>query len=468
MARPPVRPLAPRPIAGRRVNTRRGGAESLRAAAAWVIERTLATRGGVDAFLPGVLERLEERDQRLLRELVLGTLRWLRRIDQVVEAASNRALGEIEPKLLPILRVAVYQLLYLDRIPAHAVVDEAVELAHQRTHRGAASFVNAVLRRIARDRDLSAWPVVEDDVVRRLGIELSHPDFLVEAWVGRFGLERTRTLLEANNRPKPFHVLAFSDRGGRYELAERLIEEGVLVEPSQLSPLGLVVREGNPVFTRVFAEGHAYVADEASQVAAWIPPPKPGERVLDLAAAPGGKSLALLAYEPQLSIVAADVDPSRLGILRANLVRTGRTLAVLGADSRQPALRPASFDRVVADLPCSGTGTLRKHPEIKWRLEREDLQRQANQGLGMLRGAASLVVPGGLLIAITCSIEVEENEAVIERFLQQHEEFALEQLEGQLPPELAVGLEAPGRWRLLPEGDHDGFTVHVLRQRDPA
>jgi 16S rRNA (cytosine967-C5)-methyltransferase len=447
------------------VSVRRGSSESLRGAAVWVVERTLSTGAGVDAFLPGVLERLEERDQRLLRELVLGTLRWLRRLDHVIEQASSRSLDQIEVPLLPVLRVAVYQLLFLDRMPSHPVVDEAVELAHQRSHRGAASFVNAVLRRIARERSLEAWPVEEPDPVRRLAIEWSHPDFLVQGWVQRFGAERTRRLLEDNNRPKPFHVLGFSDRGGRYELAEQLIEDGVVVEPSLISAMGLVVRDGNPLASRAFAQGDLYVADEAGQAAAWIPPPRPGERILDLAAAPGGKSIALLALEPSVRITAADSDPARLALLRSNFDRLGRKVQLYAGDARVPPLARADFDRVVIDLPCSGTGTLRKHPELKWRLSPEELRRQASRGRALLEGAATCVAPGGLLVAITCSIEDEENEAVVDAFLEGHPDFGLEPLGEALAGAVVGGVEGPGRWRMLPAEDHDGFTVHVLRRK---
>lgn len=465
MARPPSRSVPPRAVDGRRVNQRRSAAEPLRAAAAWVVERTLASQAMTDAYLPGVLERFEERDQRLVREIVLGTLRWLRRLDHVLTVASSRPLDQIEPALLATLRVAVYQLLFLDRVPSHAIVDEAVESAHQKTHRGAVSFVNAVLRRIAKERTLEAWPVTSRDLRRRMAIELSHPDFLVEGWVDRFGLARTRRLLEANNQPRPMQLLAFSDRGGNLMLAERMIEEGIEVEPSRRSSLGLVVRDGNPLRTTAFAEGDAYVADELSQATAWIPPLRPGERVVEVAAAPGGKTFAMLAREPSARIVAGDVDLGRLLRMRENLQRLGRSVPLVCADGRSVAFASASFDRVVADLPCSGTGTLRKHPELKWRLAPEDLPRLANRGFAMVGAAAELVAPGGLLIAITCSIEAVENEDVVERLLAHNDDFAPEPLAGALPAEIADGIEAPGRWRLLPDDEHDGFTVHVLRRR---
>ncbi|HUO86312.1 MAG TPA: transcription antitermination factor NusB, partial [Thermoanaerobaculia bacterium] len=284
----------------------------MRSTAAWVVERTLDSLAPVDSYLASAQERFEDRDRALLRELVFGTLRWLRRLDDVISRASNRRLSEIEPVLHGPLRVAAYQLLFLDRVPDHAAVHEAVEQAQALTHRGAASFVNAVLRRVARQRRLVDWPVAETDAILRLAIEMSHPDFLVRRWVDRYGWQRTRRLLAANNRPKPLHLLAFRDRGGRELLAERLIDDGVEVEPSAVSLLGLVVRSGDPFASAAFTRGDFYVQDEASQASALIPPPRPGERVLDAAAAPGGKSFAMLAWEPLIAPVLADLDARRV------------------------------------------------------------------------------------------------------------------------------------------------------------
>ena len=200
-------------------------------------------------------------------------------------------------------------------------MDEAVEHATHLTHRGGGSFTNALLRNVARSPTLAAWPVREADPTRRLAIELSHPEFLVERWIAAFGRERALAMLEADNQPKPLQLLAFRGRGGRERLAEELIDEGLEVIPSHISPLGLTVRDGNPFVTRAFREGAFYVQDEASQAAALVPPPRAGERILDAAAAPGGKTAALLAWEPDLRLVAADRSLSRMAALRANVRR---------------------------------------------------------------------------------------------------------------------------------------------------
>lgn len=437
--------------------------EGVRAAAVWVLERTLAARSPVEGFLESALRPFEERDRALLRELVLGTLRWLRRLDAVIEAASDRRLAEIDPALLGPLRIAAYQILLLDRVPAHAAVNEAVEQASQSTHRGGAGFVNAVLRRIARAPSLSDWPVREADPERRAAIELSHPDFLASRWRQNFGPAAATALMTADNTAKPLQLLAFRDRGGREQLAETLIDQGLEVEPTALSPLGLTVRAGNPFSTAAFRDGDFYVQDEASQAAALLPPPRAGERVLDLAAAPGGKSFALLAFEPRLRLVAADSALSRLGILRANRARLRRHLPLVCADAGAGPFQ-RSWDRVVLDLPCSGTGTLRKNPELKWRLSESEIGRLAGQGRRLLVAAADLVVAGGLLIAITCSLEPEENEHAVAAFLAAVPGFEPLDLRAAAPAPLGQYVVGPGLWRLPTGGEHDGFTVQVMRR----
>ena len=446
------------PGRSRRLSSRQ---DNVRAAAAWVLERTLASMAPADSFLDSALPRFDERDQGLLRELVMGTLRWLRRLDYVIAAASSRSFEQIEEVLRSPLRIATYQLLFLDRVPAHAAVHEAVEQAHQITHRGGASFVNGVLRRIARAPRPEDWPVTESDPVRRLAIEKSHPDFLVARWLDRFGTARTLDLLDANNRPKPMHLLAFRDRGGRELLAESLIDEGLEVEPASLSPLGLIVRRGNPLASSAFQRGDFYVQDEASQAAALIPPPRREETVLDAAAAPGGKSFALLAWEPAVRVTMSDVAAARAVRVRDNQRRLRRSLPLAVADATSPPFR-GPFDRVVLDLPCTGTGTLRRHPEIKWRISEGEIGRLSRQALRLLEGTAPLVAPGGRLVAITCSLEREENEDVMTRFLATHPELSLLRLEGMLESPVAAGITGPGAWRILTGGDHDGFTVQVL------
>ena len=271
-------------------------------------------------------------------------------------------------------------------------------------------------------------------------------------------------MLVANNRRKPLSLLAFRDRGGSALLAERLIDQDIAVEPSSLAPQGLLVRAGQPLDSESYRRGDFYLQDEASQAVALLPTPRAGERVLDAAAAPGGKAFSLVAAEPDVQVLMSDVSVSRVNVLRANLERLDRTLPVMVADAGRPASGDR-FDRVILDLPCTGTGTLRKHPELKWRISESEIGRLARQSLRLLEGAACQVAAKGCLVAITCSLEREENEDVVAAFLRRHPAFAPLELEDRVAFPLRAGIRGPGRWQLLPGGDHDGFTAHVLERR---
>ncbi|MBZ0102758.1 MAG: 16S rRNA (cytosine(967)-C(5))-methyltransferase [Thermoanaerobaculia bacterium] len=443
---------------------RRQAAPDVRAAAVRVVERTLASRSSAEGLLARAAATLDERDRRLLAELVYGTLRWKLRLEDVVTRASGRPMARIDPRLRAVLLVGACQLLTLDRVPAHAAVDAAAGEARRRGGGRAAGFVNAVLRRIAAAGGLDAWPVEATDPVLRLAIEQSHPPELVARWIDRFGLAAASRMLAAGNGPRAPHALAFADRGGREALRTALADEGIASASGVLAPGALVLGSPEALASLAFARGDFYVQDEASQAAALVPPPRPGERVLDAAAAPGGKGLAILAAEPAASVLLADLAPRRLARLRANLIRLGRALPMVAADAAHPPWRPASFDRVVLDAPCSGTGTLRRHPELRWRFRAGELARLADAALAMLFALAPAVRPGGLLVHVTCSVEAEENEEVARRFLAAREGYVADPLAVD-DPVVTAGRQAAGRWRVLPGDGHDGFSVAVWRRR---
>jgi 16S rRNA (cytosine967-C5)-methyltransferase len=427
-----------------------------------VVERTLATLQPAERFRLRVESGLGKRDAALEHRLSTLILRWVLRLDDVIEQASGRSLEQIDPRLLGPLRLGAVQLLFFDRIPSHAAVSESVELAASRTRPGS-RLVNAVLRKIARSDGLSDYPVRNGDFVRRTAVETSHPPWLVSRWAARWGEQVARQTMEACNRERRASLLVTGGSEKRSEVAAALAADGVLCAESDLSPLGLLVEGGEVTRTSAWRAGDLYPQDEASQCAALIPLPGDGERVLDAAAAPGGKTMSLLSWEPRLRIVAADLDPGRMARLRDNEARARSRFSILVTDVRRPGLSGA-FDRVLADLPCTGTGTLRKHPELKWRVGDDELRRLTGRAANMLRGLAPLVAPGGLLIVATCSIEPEENEDQVRRFLDEHDAFRLVDLSGEVHPMMASQVEDVGRWRLLPAEEHDGFTVHVLRR----
>jgi 16S rRNA (cytosine967-C5)-methyltransferase len=427
--------------------------------AAQALGRILASRAPADRYLDKAARELDDRDRRFLRELVLGSLRWLLRLEWVIERAASRPIGKIDAGVLATLRVAVYQLLFLDRVPAHAAVDQAVRDVRRHTPH-AAGFANAVLRRVSERPNLEGWPVELEDPVARLAVEESHPQFLVRRWVERFGEARTRGLLAAGNRPKPMSLLCVEAVDG---VAAELGETGVTTAFSRWAPNGLRLVSGDPRESSAFARGAFYIQDEASQAAALVPPPLPGERILDAAAAPGGKSFTLMVREPRIAVTAMDRSFSRCRRLLTNQKRLGLAGPVIVGDAASAPFGE-SFDRVIADLPCSGTGTLARHPELKWRLSKVEIERLAGEGLGMLAGLAQVVRPGGLLVVITCSLEREENDDVVSELLVREPGLSLVALEDRFEMPFAAAIAGRGKWQLLTDLDHDGFTVHVLER----
>jgi 16S rRNA (cytosine967-C5)-methyltransferase len=230
----------------------------------------------------------------------------------------------------------------------------------------------------------------------------------------------------------------------------------------------LTVLTGDPLSTRSFSRGRFYIQDEGSQAASLVPLPRANERILDAAAAPGGKSFAVSAYEPGARVLSSDLSLARLRLLRENQRRTARYHPIIVGDARQPAVAPV-FDRVILDIPCSGTGTLARRPELKWRLSIDEIRRLGRQGLEIMEASSSLVSPGGILCLITCSLEPEENDQVVAEFLRRRKGFALVPLEQRVAAAHRVAVAALGKWQLLTAPGHDGFTVHVLsRSRQPA
>jgi 16S rRNA (cytosine967-C5)-methyltransferase len=393
------------------------------------------------ADLPSALaaERLrlrDERDRALLSELSMGTLRWRGELDHLIAAFSTRPLVRLDRSVLNILRLALYQLLHLDRVPTAAVVDDAVNQARRAGKTSAAGFVNAVLRTAGRTRNAlplpprPATPLTRDGASRSaaldyLSISLSHPRWLAERWLDRWGFEDVEAWLRFNNSEAALTIRTNTLRLSRDELAALLAARGVKTRPSAWSPDGLVTVSGNPLRTDLGESGAFVVQDEASQLVPLLAAAAPGDRILDACAAPGGKTVALAAAaQGQASIVAADVRPRRLALLGRTLAQTGvPQVAIVRADVERPLPFGAVFDVVLLDAPCSGLGTLRRDPDIRWRRREEDLRPLAEAQLRMLRHAAAVVCPGGRLVYATCSSEPEENEDVVAAFLGENDRF---------------------------------------------
>lgn len=424
------------------------------------LETLRSVRSGVlaDRALADAARRLDPRDRAWTHELVYGTLRLRGRLDHHIAHHASRPLASIEADTLDILRLGAYQLLALDGVPDYAAVSASVDVA-RRCARRSTGFVNAVLQSLRRAPAASTFPSLERDPVAFLSTWGSHPRWLVERWVGRFGVAAARRLTEANNARPELYLRALGPDIGA--VAASLAGRGIETEPFELLPRALRVIRGTP--TAALHAAPVIVQDPAAGLVVSCVGDVPA-RVVDLAAAPGGKTIGLAcdAPDPRRLVIAADVSPRRLARLVENAARLGplaRAIAPVAADGRAPPFRSAGL--VLLDAPCTGTGTFRRHPDGRWRVQPEDVTLLAAVQAQLLQAAAPLVEPGGLLVYATCSLEEEENEAQVEEFLKRNRGFELERAAGP-----ASVIDARGMLRVLPhEHGVDGAFAARLRRR---
>ena len=430
--------------------------------------------------LPAALARSRQRltdgrDRALAAEIVTGTLRWLRSLDFLVEYFANREPRKMDLEVLTILRLSVYQLLHLDRVPASAVVDDAVDLTRATRKPSATGFVNAVLRSLLRQRHKLPLPPRpassdRDDRLAYLGITHSHPDWLIERWLARHSFDEVEAWTRFDNEAPSLTVRVNTLRSSVEDAQRQLEADGVETERTRYAPHGLVVTAGNPLQRE--PDGLVVVQDEASQLVPLVVDPQPGERVLDLCASPGGKTTAMAAAMGDTGmIVASDIRPRRVELLKHAVHISGATtvrILHVGGNGALPFKK--GFDRVLVDAPCSGLGTIRRDPDIRWRRSIDDLPVLAERQVQLLQRAASAVSPGGRLVYATCSSEPEENEQVVDAFLEVQKQFELLDLRGEkLPEALAPLFDDRGMFRTLPfrDGLEAFFAAVVVRSRTP-
>jgi 16S rRNA (cytosine967-C5)-methyltransferase len=429
--------------------------------------------------LPDALARARDRlddhrDQALAASAATGTLRWMAALDAVIEAFGHRPLARLDPEVLDILRLGAFQLLHMDRVPARAVIDDAVELAREQRKGSAAGFVNALLRRIDRERDRLPLPARPGEAsggsaLDYLSVTLSHPRWLAGRWLGALGFDAAEAWARFDNAPAPLTLRVNTLKTTLDALVEALACAGVRVEPTRYAPSGLVVTAGQPIATPLFEQGWFFVQDEASQLVALAAAARPGERVLDACASPGGKTIAMAAgMQDRGTIVAGDVRGRRVNLLQQTVIRSGaRSVRVARLDAAQPPF-DAVFDLVLLDAPCSGLGTIRRDPEIRWRRQESDLPTLAATQFALLSKAAATVKPAGRLVYATCSSEPEENEDVVAAFLATRDDFTVEavQLDGVQAPSSAPLTNAQGCLRTRPDRHGlEAFFAAVLRRR---
>jgi 16S rRNA (cytosine967-C5)-methyltransferase len=442
------------------------GPSPARAVAIHVLERVARDGAFADLALDAALARqqLTARDIALATELTYGTLRWQRYLDWVLAPHSRRPLESLEARVLAAVRVAAYQIVFLTRIPPFAAVNDAVSLAG--TKPGIAGFVNAVLRAFARRGTREREPAAPLNPVEAIALRCSFPTWLAARWMNRYGPEDARSLMLAMNERPPLTVRANTLRLSREELACRLdTEEKRTSTLTPYAPEGLVVTHGGgpPASWRVFGDGACALQDEASMLVAHLVGAAPGDTVADVCAAPGTKTTHLAQLMANRGrILAFDREPSRLERIHEGAARLGVSIIETGSGSVE-SLAPryaSSCDAVLVDAPCSNLGVLRRHPEVKWRRQADELARSAAEQRTILRAAATMVRPGGRLVYATCSLEPEENEEVVRDLLTIRDDLTIDP-----PPSFPIPLDMSGMLRCFPHRHGtDGFTAIRLRR----
>jgi 16S rRNA (cytosine967-C5)-methyltransferase len=429
--------------------------------AAYQILSTLSSRrSDLPTAIAHTRESLrDERDKALAAEIATGVQRQRPALDYLIAHFAKRPLARLDPEVLDILRLSAYQLLHLSRVPAAAVVDDAVKLTGKLGKRSASGLVNAVLRTLSRNRaslPLPTRPDVDSDRERALdylSITLSHPRWLAARWLDRMGLNRAEAWMQFNNRAAPLTLRANTVRASVSDVQQQLAKEEVVTHRGRFAPDALIVDEGHPLRGSDANAGFFIVQDEASQLVTLLAGDRPGPLMLDACASPGAKTTAFAARMSEDGlVVACDIRDRRMALLRQTVQATGAAnVRLVQADVLEALPFAPRFATAIVDAPCSGLGTLRRDPDIRWRREETDLPALASRQRQMLQHAAAVLVPGGRLIYATCSSEPDENEHVVEAFARETSAFEpidARSVHAHLPAET---IDARGHLRTEPD-----------------
>jgi len=465
-------------------------APSARAIALSLLVESVKSEEGVDVLLDRALAQcsFDNRERALTVELTYGVLRRLATIDWRLEPVLDKPLPRLPVAVQMVLRLGAYQLLFLNRIPQSAAVNESVNLARAiagTLGRDWSGLVNAVLRVLLRHPP-QPWPSMDPDAAQAFAVRYSVPGWLSRRWIDRLGVASAEVACEGVSVAPPLTLRVNQLITTRDALLDTFAQVSILAKPTSVSPFGIVLDEGGSVpLLPGFNEGAFYVEDEAAQLVPPLLDPQPGDIVLDACAAPGGKSTHLAALMHNKGIIyAVDRKETRLDVMRSNCRRLGVQIVLpIVGDIRQPlewvpmieTVRPPSvkkasagepsIDRILVDAPCSGLGVLRRHPDAKWRIGEQALPRHQALQCQILEAVVPRLRPGGVLVYSTCSTEPEENEEVIERFCRTHSEFKRESVVPWLPPTAQGFVTEHGAFSTMGNRfSMDGFYAARLRK----
>ena len=416
--------------------------------------------------------KLSKPDRNLFNELVFGVLRWRDRLDWTIGYFSKTPLKRIEPGVLNILRIGAYQIMYLTRIPDSAAVNTSVELAKSDAPRWVTGFVNGLLRRISREHLSVTLPEPDKNPSAAIAVEKSFPQWLIQRWLDRYGVQDTSMRCDAVNSIPPITVRTNTLKTTRKRLLERLKPLVESDRETAISPDGIAFR--NPKFPipsmKPFKEGLFQAQDEAAQLASLLLDPQPGESVLDACAGLGGKTghLAQLMRN-QGTLLATDRDEQKLKKLESEMKRLGVSIVKTCLhDFKKPLneKHPRGFHRVLLDAPCSGIGVMRRNPDAKWSTTEKDIERNRERQMDLLSAVSGLVLPGGVLVYSVCSTEPEETESVCQEFLNHRTDFTVDTDFRNLPDMIRLLVRSNGYLFTCPHTDRmDGFFMVRLKRK---
>ncbi len=412
---------------------------------------------------------LRDIDRAFVTELVYGTVKWKLTLDRVIASYSAIRMDKLSPWILNILRLGVYQLLNMTKVPQSAACNESVKLAGRYGHKASSGFVNAVMRNIARNGGDVAMPSKNTDLSSYLSIKYSYPEWITEKYIGLFGAEFAESLLDAGNSTPELTVRANTLRLAAADLMVKLAEEGVATVPGKYLAEAVVFKSPVSVSKlEAFHKGFFQVQDESSMLPAIVLAPQPGELVLDACSAPGGKATHIAQLmQNRGTIIARDIHENKLRLIDNAAARLG--INIIKSELHDAALpdktHESAFDRVLLDAPCTGLGIIRRKPDIKWTRETKDLNSITALQKQLMQMVSRTVKPGGVLVYSTCTVLPEENEDVVNSLLEQNQDFEADEIAPFLPPLLAA--HAKGcMLQLYPDRDGiDGFFIARIRRR---
>lgn len=413
---------------------------------------------------------LREIDRSFITDLVYGTVKWRLAIDWAIKQFSSIKLKKVSPWILNILRLGAYQIMYADRIPESAACNESVKLARKYGHEASSRYVNGVLRSIARNRENITYPDKKTELARYLSVKYSHPEWMISLWIERYGREFTESLLSSNNEIPELTIRVNTLKLSKSELADALKQTGIDVYDGRYVDEALRIKNSSSISRlEAYVKGYFQVQDESSMMVGRILDPKPGELVMDVCSAPGGKATHIAQLmKNEGTVIARDVHEHKIKLIEnaarrldLNIIKT----EVFDASEIDNNYIERA-DRVLVDAPCTGLGIIRRKPDIKWARNAGDKNEITSLQFRILSASAKYVKPGGVLVYSTCTIEPEENEYMIKRFMESNPEFDAADIAPQLPDKLMKPDAHKGYIQLFPNVDEvDGFFIAKLVKR---